>query len=108
MEVVKRRNKGENKKREYYDSLSTTELSYPFKILSADRSNKNRVVIGSANFTKTAFQNKNQFEELLIYDDSPLFDQYLERFQELENVTIDYIPDRSKIQIGSKHTFKRS
>lgn len=58
--------------------------------------NKNRVVIGSANFTKTAFQNKNQFEELLIYDDSPLFDQYLERFQELENVTIDYIPDRVK------------
>ena len=58
--------------------------------------NKNRVIVGSANFTKIAFQNNKQFEELLIYDNSPLFDLYLERFQELESITIDYIPDSFK------------
>ncbi len=57
---------------------------------------KSRVVIGSANFTRTAFQDSNQFEELLIFDNSPLFDLYMARFQELEDVTLDYISDRLK------------
>jgi len=58
--------------------------------------NHTRVVIGSANFSQAALGNKGQFEELMIFDDSPLFDIYFERFQEIEHNTIDYIPEYIK------------
>lgn len=53
-----------------------------------------RVIIGSANLTKTAFSDKDQFEELMIFDNSPLYDLYLQRYQEILANTLDYIPER--------------
>ncbi len=58
-----------------------------------------RVAIGSANFTDTAFSNKRQFEELLIFDsnyDKNITDAYKARFKEILDNAIDYIPERYK------------
>lgn len=57
-----------------------------------------RLIIGSANFTKMAFQGKKQFEELMIFDNSPLFDIYQERVKQIISFTQDYIPERIKHQ----------
>lgn len=57
---------------------------------------KNRVVLGSANFTQMAFKGQRQFEEVLVFDDSPYFDIYLKRFNEILAYTQDFIPDRIK------------
>lgn len=55
-----------------------------------------RVVVGSANFTSAALRGRKQFEELLVFDDPSLFELYLERFQEIEGVALDYISDKLK------------
>lgn len=55
-----------------------------------------RVAVGSANFTRAAFCEGSQYEELLVFDDSPLFDVYMERFRELEGVTQDWVSDELK------------
>lgn len=52
-----------------------------------------RVAIGSANLTETAFKDKKQFEELIIFDNSPLYKIYLDRFNEIYAQTVDYIPE---------------
>lgn len=55
-----------------------------------------RVIIGSANFTETAFSNKKQYEELLVFDNSPLYEIYENRFNEIYTQTVDYIPEMIK------------
>lgn len=57
-----------------------------------------RVIVGSANFTETAFNNKKQYEELLVFDNSPLYQVYSNRFDDIYRHTVDYIPDRIKNQ----------
>jgi hypothetical protein len=57
-----------------------------------------RVIIGSANFTETAFGNKKQYEEILVFDDSPLCEVYESRFNDIYNQTVDYIPEMIKKQ----------
>ncbi|WP_442598199.1 phospholipase D family protein [Neobacillus sp. D3-1R] len=57
-----------------------------------------RVIIGSANFTETAFGNKKQYEELLVFDNSPLYEIYENRFNDIFTQTVDYIPEMLKKQ----------
>lgn len=54
-----------------------------------------RVVVGSANLTSRAFGNKTQFEELLIFDNSPLYETYKDRFNQLMQNTEDFINELS-------------
>jgi hypothetical protein len=53
----------------------------------------NRVIVGSANFTKSAFSNTRQFEDILVFDNSPLFEIFMNRFKEIFKYTQDFIPD---------------
>lgn len=53
----------------------------------------NRVIIGSANLTNTAFECKiNQFEEVMVCDNDPIFDIYKRRYDYLYAQTEDYVP----------------
>lgn len=68
-------------------------------LLRDSKSQVARVIIGSANFTQSALYGKNQFEELIVYDrsDNPdICDVYEERYKEIYQNTIDYIPQRIK------------
>lgn len=68
------------------------------KIYLLKGENASRVIIGSANFTETAFGNKKQYEEILVFDDSPLYEVYESRFNDIYNQTVDYIPEMIKKQ----------
>lgn len=61
-----------------------------------------RLMLGSANMTERAFANKKQFEELIVFDNSPLFDLYEQRFRDIQNQTKDFIPSflRKKVKNG--------
>ena len=52
------------------------------------------VALGSANLTENALTNrgKTQYEELAVYDDSPLYDIYMGRFAAIESGCFDYVP----------------
>ena len=63
-------------------------------LLKNDKTKEYRVIIGSANFSNSAFCGKNQFENIRIDDDKKLFDLYMERFMEVYENTNSYIPDR--------------
>lgn len=65
----------------------------------------NRIILGSANFTETAFQSKRQFEEVIVFDDSPLFDVYLHRYDEIYKQTSDYIPETLKAKITKEQVW---
>jgi len=64
------------------------------KIYLLEGVNETRVMIGSANFTQTAFSERKQYEELLVFDNSPLFNLYSERYQSIYEETVDYIPEK--------------
>lgn len=68
-------------------------------LLSNSDNGENRLVLGSANLTDVAFNNTKQYEEVLIYDNSPLFDVYMTRFNDIYSQTVDYIPDKVKKNI---------
>lgn len=68
-------------------------------LLSNKDNNENRLVLGSANLTERAFANKNQYEEVLIFDNSSLFDIYTKRFKAIDEQTVDYIPDKLKREL---------
>lgn len=72
-----------------------------FFILSNKEKSKTRVIIGSANLTTQALNiNIPQFEEVLVFDDNKeIFDLYLNRFNELNNHTIDFITSKMKQEI---------
>lgn len=83
------------------------------KIYLLRGSDENRVIIGSANFTQTAFNNKKQFEEIIVFDNSPLFEVYEKRFEEIYSQTVDYIPesikkkkDTEKVWLADPEVFK--
>lgn len=59
----------------------------------------NRVMIGSANFTETALGNQKQYEELLVFDNHELFEIYQNRFQDIYQETVDFIPEKVKSKI---------
>lgn len=65
-------------------------------LLSNSETGDNRVIIGSANFTNTAFECKiNQFEEVMVYDNDSLFETYQRRFNYLYVQTEDYVPRKA-------------
>jgi hypothetical protein len=56
-----------------------------------------RVIIGSANLSNNAFANEKQFESIEIFDnDKNRFDYYTNRFHELQNLCVDYVPERMR------------
>jgi len=64
-----------------------------------------RVMIGSANYSATAFGNKKQYEELLVYDSTynkKLTDYYLQRYEDIKAETLDFIPKRIKKKIKTQ------
>ena len=69
------------------------------KIYLLSGPNDNRVMIGSTNFTETALGNQKQYEELLAFDNHSLFDIYQNRFQDIYQETVDFIPEKVKSKI---------
>lgn len=67
-----------------------------FFILSNKDKSKTRVIIGSANLTNQALNEKiKQFEDILVFDDNKeIYNLFIERFNELTNHTIDFIPSK--------------
>jgi len=64
-----------------------------------------RVMIGSANYSATAFGNKKQYEELIVYDSTynkKLTDYYLQRYEDIKKDTLDFIPKRVKKKIKTQ------
>ncbi len=62
-------------------------------LLTNTLTGNNRLIIGSANFTNTAFEcGINQYEEVLVFDNSNLFEIYSKRFEFLYSQTEEYIP----------------
>lgn len=68
-------------------------------LLKNSQTSQNRLIIGSANLTEKAFAKKTQFEDILIMDNSPLYEVYNERFKEIYQGTEDFIPERYKREI---------
>lgn len=68
-------------------------------LLKNSQNSENRLIIGSANLTEKAFAKKTQFEDILIMDNSPLYEVYSERFKDIYNSTEDFIPERYKKEI---------
>lgn len=66
------------------------------KIYLLDGKDETRVMLGSANFTEQAFSQRKQYEELLVFDNSPLFDLYEQRFKEIYEETVDFVPEKYK------------
>ncbi|MCS7123340.1 MAG: phospholipase D family protein [Candidatus Aenigmarchaeota archaeon] len=70
-------------------------------ILSGD--NIHRVMVGSANLTKSAFSNHKQYEELIVYDSSyndKFCHFYLKRFDEIYENSVNFINNKIKQKIN--------
>ena len=67
-----------------------------------------RVIIGSANFSTSAFNSENKnFENIRIDDSKILYEIYLERFNYLLQQTNDYIPEICRRSYGDCYNFAR-
>ncbi len=75
-------------------SKPNTIIHSKIYLLTNSSNRDKRVIIGSANFTNTAFEcNINQYEEILVYDnDDKIFEIYEKRFEHLYSNTEDYVP----------------
>lgn len=66
-------------------------------LLSNTKSGEKRVIMGSANFTESAFNSGiKQYEEVTVFDSDEYFELYRERFSAILKDTVDYIPQRAK------------
>lgn len=75
-------------------STTDTIIHSKFYLLSNSKTGDNRVIIGSANLTHSAFENNiSQYEDVLVFNNSEYFNIYNARFQSLYSKTVDYIPD---------------
>lgn len=64
-----------------------------FYLLFNSVTGENRVIFGSANLTHTAFDNAiKQYEDIMVFDNCPLFDIYMKRFEHIYSSTEDYVP----------------
>ena len=62
-------------------------------LLTNEATGDNRVILGSANLTNTAFECKiNQYEEVIVYDNDPIYETYKRRYNFLYEQTEDYVP----------------
>lgn len=82
--------------------------SYPihskFFILTNNDKSKIRIIIGSANLTNQALNEKiKQFEDILVFDDNKeMYNIFMQRFNELKDYTIDFIPSKIIKEIKDK------
>ena len=78
-------------------------------ILSDSKVGKTRVMIGSANYSLSAFGSSKQYEELLVYDseyNAKLTEFYKQRYKEIREETSDFIPERFKKKIKSEEELR--
>ena len=77
-------------------SLSNTIIHSKIYLLSNSSTGNNRVILGSANLTESAFSNDvHQYEDVMVFDDSEYYDIYNQRFNEILSKTADYIPEET-------------
>jgi hypothetical protein len=75
-------------------------------LLSNSKSYDKRVIIGSANFTESAFNNDiKQYEEIIVFDDDANFEMYSNRFTAILKDTVDYIPQRAKDKFKAEKAY---
>ncbi len=64
-----------------------------FYLLENRESGHNRIILGSCNLSEMAFQKTtSQYENIIIYDDSELFDIYKDYYKSLADITTNYFP----------------
>lgn len=64
-----------------------------FYLLRNSNTDENRIILGSANLSEQAFlRSTTQFENIILYDNHPLYPLYFDYFQELSPVLTDYFP----------------
>lgn len=69
------------------------------------QTNSMRVIVGSANYSNKAFSNKNQFEELLVYDSNyneKITEYYMSRYQSIKQSTLDFVPKYLKKKLAKE------
>ena len=84
-----------------FTTIGTTIHSKIY-IQQNSKTKETRVMMGSANYSATAFGNKKQYEELLVYDsvyNQKFTDQFLQRYEDIKTDTLDFIPKRIKKKI---------
>ncbi len=75
-------------------SVANTIIHSKLYLLSNSSTGKNRVIVGSANLTESAFSNSiHQYEDVLVFDDSEYYGLYQRRFNAILEKTSDYIPE---------------
>lgn len=68
-------------------------------LLENNETKETRVILGSANLTNSAFNDKvRQYEEVLIFDNSPLYEIFTKRYAEIYEDTEDFIPETIRNQ----------
>lgn len=65
-------------------------------LMQNSKTGANRLVVGSANLSDTAWTNRPQFEEIIAYDNSDFFNLFMDRFWAIHKCTRDYIPKNLK------------
>ena len=78
-------------------------------ILSNSKTRDARVMMGSANYSASAFGNSKQYEELLVYDseyNKKFTDFYTGRYREIYENTSDFVPERIKKKIRDKEEIR--
>lgn len=65
-------------------------------LMQNSKTGANRLVLGSANLSETAWTNRAQFEEIIACDNSDLFNLFMDRFWTIHRYTRDYIPEDLK------------
>ena len=85
-----------NKKLELRYSVTGTIIHSKFYLLSDTKTGKNRVIVGSANLTESAFSNNiSQYEDVMVFDDSPYFEIYQKRFDVIYKKTVNYVSEET-------------
>ncbi len=84
--------------------VSTTHIIHSKFYMMWNEKGENRLILGSANLSKRAFDKESfQFENIVIFDNSELFDIYMRYFKDnLSKVLSDYIPKELK-RINAKN-----
>jgi len=78
-------------------------------ILLNSKTKETRVMVGSANYSASAFGNMKQYEELIVYDsayNAKFTDLYRKRYEEIRADTLDFIPERIKKKITNSQELK--
>ncbi|BAP84696.1 hypothetical protein LOOC260_101170 [Paucilactobacillus hokkaidonensis JCM 18461] len=82
------------------------EIHSKFYLLKNSETGATRTIIGSANLSQAAFDNSlNQFEEIFIFDDSPLYANLTKHFeQNIAPILTDYFPNELFKVVQEKQT----